>query len=195
MAASTAPAPAHLRLVPALPLSEIQPDQPDQPATAADLLVCIEPTYWARYKGTRAQLEAEGVIPKDTKWPESGAKVCWEDGNLEFTLNRTRPDGMKGPMKLWLAGDYWCLDIDVKGRDWQWRARQNIEEKAKELAAEIRRHTPQAIREDRLRWDRYWKAHRDTAFQAFKAKFVPERKKPGRKPKAAVPAISDGVQA
>jgi len=152
--------------------------------TARELIVCIEPTYRARYMGTRAQLEAEGVIPKDTEWPEGGANACWEVGKLKFTLNRTRPDGMKGPMSLWLAGDYWCLDIDVNCRDWRWRKRQEIDKMSKALIEDMRRYCPQAIRERNLQRDRYRKANRDTAFQAFKAKFIPQRKKPGRPPKA-----------
>lgn len=186
MAIDNVPSCAQARLVPAL--------QTAQSAPTEDLLVCMFPGNWANYKGSRAQLEAEGVIPGDTKWPDRGVKLRWENGNLRFTLKRTRPDGMKGPMRLWLAGDYWNLDIAVKNRDWRWHQQREIEVRAKALAEDIHRQSPAGQREWSTNWNRYYAATQDKSFQAFKSIFVPERKTPGRKPRSTETRVEGGAQ-
>lgn len=183
---------AHLRLVSAVPAT--QPHT--QPATTPDvgesgLKVCIRPyklDFW-EYEGTRAQLEAEGVIPPGTEWPELAQDQRWEAGRFRYWLRRCRPDGMKGPMKLWTSGDWWCLRCDLlNGPD---HATRSILEKKAELVAELYRHSAAGQREWNAQWNLYWKAREDKAFQAFKSIFMPERKKPGRKPKAQA---SEGAQ-
>ncbi|MCU7371504.1 hypothetical protein PEC18_11730 [Paucibacter sp. O1-1] len=171
---------AHLRLVPAPPLAA---PLTDHVAAQADIVVSVD-QHWLRFYGSRAQLEAEGFVPPDAKWPELATRVSWESGRYEFRLRRTRPEGMKGPKKLWMEGDYWCLDLDVKGRDYDWYQKQFIYEKARALAVEIYRHSPQGQREWFAHCDRYRGARNDTAFQAVMDKFIWPRK-PGRKPKAA----------
>ena len=143
-------------------------------------IVCVRPRDWpfSEYHGTRAQLEAEGVIPKDTAWPGGTQRVYWEQGLFKFELRRIRPDGMKGPMKLWRTGDYWCLR-------WERKLSLSYDEmaianKAKEFAQLVHLHSPAGRREREVNWGLYWKAHEDKAFQAFKSIFVPQRRKPGR---------------
>ena len=71
--------------------------------TEREFTVSIRPhalDFW-EYFGTRAQLEAEGVIPSGMEWPATGAKeVGWKEGRLKFGLRRIRPEGLKGPMRL-----------------------------------------------------------------------------------------------
>lgn len=157
------------------------------------LNVCIRPydMDFAEYQGTRAQLEAEGAIPPGTQWPEGGASVRWETGKLEYILHRTRPEGMKGPKKLWLAGDWWNLRFQLKDRpDHGTRA---IQKRVAELADELYRQSAAGQREWSANWNLYWKAREDKAFQAFKSIFIPERKKPGRKPKES-PQVNNQPQ-
>ena len=145
-----------------------------------ELLVCICPygLDFTEYRGSRAQLEAEGVIPPDTEWPEGGASVSWEAGKFEYSLSRTRPDGMKGPMKLWLAGDWWNLRFQLKVRpDHGTRA---IRKKAAELADEMYRHSAAGQYQCSRDWAAYWKTQEDQKFLAFKAQIpalAPKRRK------------------
>lgn len=168
----------------------IQPDAaPD--LGARELRVVIRPyklDFW-EYHGTRAQLEAEGVIPANTEWPERSQSLYWDDGRLRWSLCRTRPEGLKGPMKLWTSGDWWNLRCDRLNLD---HATQRILTKRRELAKELYRQSAAGQREWDLSWSRYWEAHQDKAFQAFKSLFVPARKKPGRNPKVATPAALQG---
>ncbi|WP_342620831.1 hypothetical protein [Rhodoferax sp. GW822-FHT02A01] len=149
----------------------------------SSLTVIIRPydLEFSEYRGTRAQLEAEEIVPAGTAWPEGGCSVRWESGLLRFELKRTRPDGMKGPMKLWLEGDYWNLRWERKVRP-DFGAREIMKKRAA-LEAELFRHSYEGQRQQSANWDRYWKAHEDKAFQAFKSTIIPQRMKRGRKSK------------
>ncbi|MEI2676503.1 MAG: hypothetical protein V9G29_00760 [Burkholderiaceae bacterium] len=140
--------------------------------------------FW-EYHGTRAQLEAEGVIPKGSAWPKGDGRLDWEDARFRWSLRRTRPEGLKGPKKLWVGGDWWALRCDVLDRLDRVAARRIAEKKA-ELAAEIHRQSAAGQRETMARVERVFKAQRDRAFQVFKSAIpglvAPRR---ARKPKAA----------
>lgn len=149
-------------------------------AIESSLKVIVYPLDWgfSEYQGTRAQLEAEDIVPAGTEWPEGGQSVRWEKGLLKFELKRTRPDGMKGPMKLWLAGDYWNLRWGPKVQPDHGTCA--IMKKKAELKAEMFRQSYEGQRQRMAHWERYCKARGDKAFQAFKDAIVPQRKKPGR---------------
>ena len=138
--------------------------------------------FW-EYEGTRAQLEAEGVIPPGTQWPQGKQPLFWSQGGLRFWLQRARPEGAKGPMSVWTSGDWWRLRCDtpndINCADWR------IKQKARELAQAIYDQSPQGRREWSERFNHYWAAHSDAAFQAFKATLLPQRKQPGRPRKAS----------
>lgn len=149
-------------------------------------------SYW-EYEGTRAQLEAEGVIPPGTAWPQGKDSCCWESGRLTYWLRRIRPEGLKGPMAVWTTGDWWCLRCDDKDApDFPTR---RILHKARDLADEIHRLTPSGKREWEARWNLHWAARQDKAFQAFKSTFIPARKKPRRSAKATTITSTQGAQA
>lgn len=150
-----------------------------------ELIIDVSPGWWAEYEGTRAQLQAEGLIPDGLEWPRAAADKHWEANGFDYWLRRNRPEGHKGPMRTWLEMDNWFIRVQVTGRDWAWRARQNIEEKAKALRDEIYRQSDAGRREQDLAWGAWCKSKEDEAFQAFKAIFIPERKKPGRKPRGS----------
>ena len=159
------------------------------PATPPDLgssaiKVCIRPyklDFW-EYEGTRALLEAEGVIPPGTEWPEGTHDRRWEAGRFSYWLRRCRPDGMKGPKNIWSSGDYWCLRCDLI--DGPPLATRRIREKRAELAAELYWNSAAGQRESNARWDMYLKASKDKAFQRFKALVLPERKPKAQASKA-----------
>ena len=161
---------------------------PIEPAgcTVADerqLRVIICPGGWDcwEFAGTRAQLEFENVIPPGTSWPEGDVDRRFDVGRYRYWLRRIRPEGLKGPKKAWTSGDWWCLRCDIIGGPDVFARR--ILNMRRALADELYRRSPTGQRELNAHFSRYLKACEDKAFQAFKSLGVPERKKPGRKPK------------
>ena len=96
-------------------------------------------------------------------------------------MRRCRPEGHKGPMRTWLEIDNWWVRIRLTGRDRHWSARKKLDRQAEELRAAYHRQSSAGQRERDFRWKLYWNACDDKAFQAFKAIFIPGRKKPGRR--------------
>lgn len=147
-----------------------------------ELTIIIRPSNLALcwYIGTRMQLEAEGVIPPGTKWPDGFNDVKWEAGGVRFWLHRQRPEGAKGPRRAFLDCDNWMLRMDP--------ARSSLDEhitnKAKELALAVYRASP----EGRAAWCKSWEMYRDAQgdekFQSFKA-LVPGLIPPPRKPRSS----------
>ncbi len=147
-----------------------------------ELRISIRPmrlNFW-EYEGTRAQLEAEGVIPSGTAWPDGGQSVEWEIGRVRFGLRRCRPEWLKGPMRLWVTGDWWCLRGQLRnGPDY---LRSQIIDKERELQALMFQHSATGRRQWHEQWNRFQAAQRDARFQAFKA-LVPGLLPPPRKPR------------
>lgn len=124
---------------------------------------------YAQFEGSAAQLVAEGIIPEDFKWPSAATDTRWEANGFKYWLRRTRPEGWKGSMKSWSEVDNWFIRIEVSGRDHTERNRMGLKRKAVELQAEFHLSTPAGQREHYARCRRYFDAHDDKAFQAFKA--------------------------
>ena len=144
----------------------------------------LRPFGWRRWdiEGTRAQLEADGAIPPGTQWPAGVRRLTWTAGPLEFELRRTRPAGMKGPMRLWVEGDWWLLVCTQVERE------HPVQTEADNVRRELERLTylqsPAGQREHSEQWRRYWKARDDKAFQSFKA-LIPGLNPPRRGRRAA----------
>lgn len=152
--------------------------------TTQEIIVCTPYSDIAEYQGTRAALEAEGVIPAGTKWPEGFSDLYWEDDRLRYWLRRKRPEGAKGQRKQFLEVDWWMLRFDpLKTESFEMRI---IQRKSKELADTIYSQSAEGRAEHSKQWNCYWEAERDEKFQAFKA-LIPGiiRPKRGRKPKEA----------
>lgn len=157
----------------------IRAEAAHEPHAERELTIDLRPYGWRRwvFEGTRAQLEAEGAIPPGTEWPATGARwVEWKAGPLEFRLCRTRPPGLKGPMRLWINGDWWGLVCTpVKDEPLQWKVLQA----QRELERLRRLQTPEGQRAARALSDRHWKARTDKRFRAFLSLF-PELNPPRR---------------
>lgn len=139
------------------------------------------------FMGTRAMLEAEGIIPANTRWPEAYGRECWNVGTLHYELGRQRPEGAKGPRKAFATCDWWCLSQErPDGLSYQQRV---LRDKKKELEA----LAYQCSREGQIKraayFERRWAAGRDTGFQAFLAQF------PGLLPKQRGRKLSTGERA
>jgi hypothetical protein len=150
-----------------------------------EVIVCTPHTEIAEYQGTRAALEAEGVIPQGTKWPEGFEDLRWRDEKFKYWLRRIRPEGAKGPRKQFADFDWWMFRFDPINR--KGPGELHVERKAKELADLIYRQSPKGRDEWSKQFDRYWKAKGDDKFQAFKA-LIPGAVAPsrGRKPRPVV---------
>lgn len=129
-----------------------------------DLVVCIRDELgFVEYHGTRAQIEAEGIIPEGLAWPDGYDDLRWQSGKFNFWLCRRRPNGAKGPRKAFIDCDWWHIRWDVSDEAMcdVW-----IKVKAKELSEAIYRASPE--------WgalcNRAWEARQDTQFQNFKAR-------------------------
>lgn len=134
---------------------------------STELVVCTPYNDIAEYQGTRATLEAEGVIPVGTDWPEGFSYLRWEDGRFRYWLRRERPKGRKGPRRQFLTVDWWmfrCDPLETGSID-----AHNVRRKAKELADAIHRASAKGQAEITAHYHRYFKALDDMPFQAFKA--------------------------
>lgn len=154
--------------------------EPPQPSTEGQNLESLAVTTgqrlnhsWWAMRGSRAQLEAEGVIPKGVIWPQGRAQRLWINDGRHYRLCRTRPEGLKGPMRLWANADHWeftCTWYGAKSLD-AWR----LEEKRKALADELRRQSHEGRIERHCLDVRLREADQDAAFQALKAKLMPAK--------------------
>lgn len=145
-------------------------------------LVIIFRDHYVQYEGTAAQIEAEGVIPKNFEWPEADRSRYWSANNFRHWARRMRPEGHKGSKRSWLELDSWFVRVEVEGHDLQWRAAETIRQKEKELRDAIYRQSFEGRRKESAECERMASALADKPFRGFLANLLPERKKPGRKP-------------
>ena len=135
-----------------------------------ELIVVIEddPGFaYAEYRGTRAMLEAESVLPKDTEFPSGYENLRWVAGNYYFWLRRRRPPGAKGPRRQFIDCDWFHLRWGLKKQP-PWEQRGAIT-RERELQVAIYRASPEGRLEEAALFKRYWASVDDAKFQAFKA--------------------------
>lgn len=150
---------------------------------STEIIVSTVDCLIAEYQGTRAAIEAEGVIPMGTKWPEGFDDLFWEDDHLRYWLRRKRPEGTKGPRKQFFEVDWWMLRFDPLAGS---LADRRLQMKSKELADTIYKLSDKGKKEHHKQWGLFWEATNDQKFQAFKA-LIPGVAEPKRtrKPKEA----------
>lgn len=130
---------------------------------ASDVSITIWPDEFCDWRGTAAQLIAEGVMPADfADWPARYDRRGWQSGDFSFSLIRERPPGAKGPRRAFESVDYWRLRIEQKERKYL----SGWDKKIRQVQAEL-----QSLREGRefseRRFSLYWRAHQDAKFQSF----------------------------
>lgn len=134
---------------------------------SSEIIVHTPYTYITEYQGTRAALEAEGVIPSGTKWPKDFDYQRWQDDKFFYSLRRLRPEGVKGPRKQFLDIDWWMFrwePLSVKPANVR-----ELERKTKELTDFIHRNSAEGAAENMKQYECYLEAQKDEKFQAFKA--------------------------
>lgn len=150
------------------------------PATSCELIIDIIPRSYSRWSGTSAQFIDEGLVPAGFKWPAKSSRVHFDVGVFSYWLGRSRPPGMKGPMRDWVEGDYWSVRRSIKGGD-QSFAGADLYAKQQALKQAIWRESSDGHRAA----NRWWEARRDERFQSLLKNVgaVKEEKKRGRKPR------------
>ncbi|MBT9505511.1 hypothetical protein [Rhodoferax sp.] len=141
----------------------------------SDLVISITPRAHTEYRGTAAQLIAEGLIPDGFKWPVGSGRLYYKLGEFTFWLGRRRPEGHKGPMCSWMDGDYWFVRRGLTSQEWGGYQAADIYEKQQELAFVLYRGSPQF----NFLFNRAYKARSDDKYMAFRNRLTGEPK-PGR---------------
>lgn len=148
---------------------------------SSELIIDILPRGYVAWIGTRAQLEAEGVIPAAFDWPQGREMKSWEADRFTFDIFRTKPRGVKGGKRAWAECDYWYVRRVLTAQRYDGWAAAHIYIKEQELAAVRMRQTPAG----QVEWGRYFAAQQDACFSAFKASIpgvVPSRRgRPGKR--------------
>lgn len=139
---------------------------------ASDLYIEITPRMYTRYYGTAAQLIAEGLIPKGSKWPQRNHSGSFTTGKFHYSVERCRPPGHKGPRSTWIESDYWSLQRSLNGSRGDWYE-ADIYEKTKELSDVIKRGT----REWSITCNRAREANKDDKYMAHMRKILGEPKR------------------
>lgn len=167
-------------------MASISQDASASIAIPAELVVVLNPYDhgFSEFIGSRAMLEAEGIIPDGTKWPEGYDSLYWQAGEFDYSLRRQRPEGAKGPRRDFANFDWWCLRWELTKAPSH--TQRDIMRKAQALKDAIYSHSAEGQAEFNKNWKRYWKTVEDEKFQAFKA-LIPGlvRPKRGRRPRNA----------
>jgi hypothetical protein len=135
----------------------------------------------AEFQGTRAMLEAEGIVPANTKCPDGYADLWWQDGKYRYWMRRQRPDGAKGPRKLFIDVDWWAVRKQLIDEN---QVDRVLMRKKRELAEYLYRNSAKGRAESNKSFNSYAAACSDKKFQAFKALIpglvTPKRGRPSK---------------
>jgi hypothetical protein len=143
---------------------------------ASELIIEIIPRWITRFRGTSAQLIAEGLIPEGFKWPSRTRSEDWSVGNYTYSVQRCRVPGTKGPQSVWVEGDFWVLDYDLIKVSYNYRD-YVVHEKMAEIAEIIFRGTNAWGRQFHVAYN----AKKDEKYMAFRQQLgITEPRKPGR---------------
>jgi hypothetical protein len=135
------------------------------PSHLGELIIDIQPRAYEIWRGSSAQLAAEGLIPAGFQWPAGFNHVGWNQGEFEFHLWRIKPDGAKGRRNLWEDVDYWFLRRGSIKNRYDGLLAHRVEVKAAELRALLWRQTPEGCQQA----NRWSQAYGDKSFQNFMA--------------------------
>lgn len=135
--------------------------------TQQDLIVTIIGARRVSFTGTRAQIEAEGLLSDAFRWP-SGGRLYWSSGWFEFKLTRERPPGQS---KRNPEVDWWTLQRDC--RDCRQLAAQDLQRATDNLADALFALTPEGQAADAASEGLLSSAGADRSFQALLADMVP----------------------
>lgn len=135
------------------------------------------PGAWAEYRGTRAQIEAEIVVPASAKWPAAGFnQISWTSGPVMYLLRRVRPIGAKGPRRDFAQIDLWSLRTVL---EYSHSIARQVEFSQAEFQQILEDASPQGRIAAAARRSAADAAREDAGFQSFLAQ-IPGLKPAGR---------------
>jgi hypothetical protein len=157
---------------------------------SSDLVIEITPRWICQFRGTRAQLIAEGLISSDFKFPHRTEIQDWESGKFSYWMRRCRPEGMKGPQSVWANGDYWVVCQSLKGANC---TTYQIQEKTRELAELVQGKPSDWYKT----WSRAYDAKQDDRYIAFRTAMLGDMapRKRGRAAKVKTAEQTQGASA
>lgn len=135
----------------------------------AELIIVIKPYNIdiVEFLGTRAMLEAEGILPEDTEIPTGYDDLRWQAGQFDFWLYRKRPPGAQGPRKQFAECDWFCLRWELT--DQLSPAEKVIARKERELKEAIYNNSAEGEAKRRAMLERCCIARQDKKYLAFMA--------------------------
>jgi len=130
-----------------------------------EVVVCTLSDGVVEYWGTRAAIEAEGIVPDSVQWPTEYNSVKWKSGLLQFSLVRHRPEGVKGSRRELSAVNWWRLRWAYD--DYAHTELLSERRKIKELKRQLYLCSDEGKQEGRRRWNLFARAREDERFCAF----------------------------
>lgn len=135
--------------------------------------------WWVDLTGTRAQIEAEGIVPVDAQWSTGKGHFEWKANGCSYELTRAR-QGNRGKWDapssdetvLWKVRIYGPDGCGVNGR-----ALHRERQLSKELEGLAWLRTEAGKRESAAFNTRRYRASGDHAFQAMLKAILPPTKK------------------
>lgn len=126
--------------------------------TAGELSISIYPRVHDSWRGTASQLTEAGLIPPSFQWPSRTKQKSFSHNGIECRIRRRPlPGGTRG--RSWVDVDHWEVIRYCEGR-----MDSCLHEKLQAVEHELWLRSPEAKR----LFARFWAAHNDSEFQAFK---------------------------
>lgn len=128
--------------------------------TAGELHITLYARQHDTWLGTAQQLTDAGLIPDGFKWPSRTERRSFTHNGIDCAVQRKPPPGGTRGQSL-VGVDNWQLMRYCAGRG---NDGAGLYEKEQALRHELWRRSPEGQR----LFNRYWVAHNDSGFQAFK---------------------------
>lgn len=146
-------------------INDLSPQETPLAIEDRELIIAITPRDETKWKGTAAQILGEGLIPEGLEWPKGQCKKHWHSNGFSYCLERCRPDGIKGPMSVWVHGDWWMLRRTLTADTDCYQAGKIFELRCA-YERRLWEQTPAA----QIEWKKKIKAIQDEAYQVFRLK-------------------------
>ena len=131
--------------------------------TAGELSITLYARQHDSWLGTAEQLTEAGLIPAGFEWPRRTERKSFTHNGIDCGIQRKPlPGGPRG--RSWVGVDNWHLMRYCEDRG----SGGILYEKQQALKHELWRRSPEGGR----MFKRYWNAHEDSQFQAFKRRLL-----------------------
>ena len=146
----------------------------DELGVDGELMIDLETSGDVVWRGTRAQIEGEGILPQGAVWPTAFDISSWEEDGWGWRLGRDRPKGVRGPRKAFLEVDNWTLRRTPNGFG-TWHLHALVLQKQRELEQAIFEASDDGRDRRTRQGARAYVARRDVRFQALLSRIAAVR--------------------